>query len=128
MYIGDYHNLEPKSKERPDITPEPVILKECFHLSLSPHYLGVFLGTRGKHVKPRCLKYKVQMHLGEEDGESGRRRQRHRQHGSDGVVKVTVSYKPEDKANVREFKEQLAKRALAVTRSRDKHQENVNMY
>ena len=135
---GDYHNLEPKKPK--DTTtgtgpPEPVILTECFKLPLSSNYLGVFLGAGGKHIKPLCNQYKVQMHLGEESvsesssqGGGRKRGGRGKQyiHLSGDAIKVTVCSKPEDKPDVKRFKEELVKRAEIVTKSREKHQENVS--
>ena len=130
---GDYHNLEPKPKDTTSGPPEPVILKECFDLPLLSSYLGVFLGARGKHIKPLCTQYKVQMHLGEENssesqGGGRRRRGRGKQviQSSGDTIKVTVCFKPEDKSDVKGFKEELVKRAETVTKSREKHQENVS--
>ena len=126
-YTGDYHNLEPKSNDTSGKL-EPVVRKECFDLPLSSSYLGVFLGTQGKHIKPLCSQYKVQMHLGEENVKGQSRRGMRQQYvqSSDDVIKVTVCSKPEDKADVEGFKEQLLKRATAVSESREKHQENVS--
>ena len=136
LKTGDFHNLEPRPKDVTSSgTPEPVILKEHFNLPLSSSYLGVFLGTLGKHVKPLCTQYKVQMHLGEEgdsEGQGGvgrRRRGRWNQkyiQTSGDTIKVTVCSKPEDKVDVEGFKEEMVKRAKAVTESREKHQKNVN--
>ena len=137
LKTGDFHNLEPRPKDVTSSgTPEPVILKEYFNLPLSSSYLGVFLGTRGKHIKPLCTQYKVQMHLGEEgdsEGQGGvarRRRGRWNQHEyiltSSDTIKVTVCSKPEDKVDVEGFKEEMVKRAKTVTESREKHQKNVN--
>ena len=113
--------------------PEPVILKECFDLPLSSSYLGVFLGAGGKHIKSLCNQYKVRMHLGEESGSEsqggGRKRGgRGKQyiHLSGDAIKVTICSKPEDKPDVKRFKEELMKRAETVTKSREKHQENVS--
>jgi hypothetical protein len=131
---GDYRNLEPKPKDTTiSGPPEPVILKECFDLPLSSCHLGVFLGAGGKNIKPLCTQYKVQMHLGEEGGsesQGGGRRGRSRGkqfiHTTGDTINVTVCSKPEDKADVKGFKEELTKKAKAVTKSREKHQENVN--
>ena len=131
---GDYHNLEPKPKDTTFSAPEPVILKECFDLPLSSSYIGVFLGTRGKHIRPLCSQYKVQMHLGEEDGGESHGREGRRGRGrkkqyiltSGDTIKVTICSKPGDKADVKGFKEELVKRTKAITKSREKHQENVS--
>ena len=76
------------------------------------------------------------MHLGEESGSSesqgdglpgkrGRGRRKQYIQSTGDTIKVTVCSKPEDKADVKGFKEQLLKRAKTVTNSREKHQENV---
>ena len=75
------------------------------------------------------------MHLGEESGsessgQGGGRNSRGRGkqyvHLSGDAIKVTVCSKPEDKPDVKRFKEELVKRAEIVTKSREKHQENVS--
>ena len=67
------------------------------------------------------------MHLGEENVKGQSRRGMRQQYvqSSDDVIKVTVCSKPEDKADVEGFKEQLLKRVTTVSKSREKHQENV---
>ena len=119
MLPGDYHYLEPQIKAA---KTEPVILKEKFEVALSPSNVGVFVGTGGKYIQELCSKYRVKVHLGEE-GSSGKGRG---QRLIGDTIKVTVSHKAEDKADVEGLKEAMIKRAKDVNISREKHMENVS--
>ena len=117
---GDYHDLEPQLKLT---KPALNVSNESFELPLSASYIGVFVGSEGKHIKELCSKYKVKVHLGEE---KGRRRGRY-VHLTGDTVKVTVSYKSEDNPDVRGFKEEMLKRAKEVSLSREKHLSDVSI-
>lgn len=119
---GDYLKLEPPSHQNEPTKLEPVIVKESLELPLSSVYLGVFLGSKGKHIKPLCSQYGVSMHLGEE--RQGKRRQF--EYISGDTVKVTISCKAGDNADLEGFKEQLLKRANTVNQSRKEHQAHVS--
>lgn len=114
LCAGDYHELEPQIKLT---KPALRVSDESFELPLSSSYIGVFVGSGGKHIKELCSKYRVKVHLGEERG----KRRGHYVHLSGDTVKVTVSYKSEDSPDVSGFKEEVLKRAKEVSFSREKH-------
>ena len=97
------------------------VSNESFELPLSSSYIGVFVGSKGKHLKELCSKYRVKVHLGEER-KKGRGRYVHL---TGDTVKVTVSYESEDNPDVTGLKEEMLKRAKEVSHSREKHLANV---
>lgn len=117
LCVGDYQDLEPQLK----LTKPSLYASNTFELPLSSSYIGVFVGSGGKHLKELCSKYGVKVHLGEE-----RRKGRGRYvHLTGDTVKVTVSYESEDNPDVNGFKEEMLIRAKEVSLRREKHLTNV---
>lgn len=118
LCAGDYHDLEPQLK----LTKPALHVSNTFELPLSSSYIGVFVGSGGKHLKELCSKYKVKVHLGGE-----RRKGRGRYvHLTGDTVKVSISYESNDNPDVNGFKEEMFKRAKEVSLCREKHLANVS--
>lgn len=108
-------------------TTQPLVLKTQMEIPLSSSYLGVFFGSRGKHIKPLCSKHGVAFHFGDQDSQKSNQRSSYKGkqyiHGTS--VKVSIDYLPERGTDIEAVKTMLQKRAELVTKQRTQHENNV---
>lgn len=66
---GDYHQLDPPPS--PSAVPPVPVVEEQWELSLSPPFLGVFIGSGGQHIKPLCTEHNVSVYFGKKKSRCG---------------------------------------------------------
>ena len=115
--------LEPPPLPKADDTPDiKNIVKEKFEFDFPVRYIGLFVGTRGSHLKSLCDKHRIKnIHFGKENCPARRPAFIHT-----SPFPVSYEYSVEDGDKANGFQKALHNWASVVNKKREKHAEAVS--
>ena len=120
-FSGDFSSLTPPTQAgNHPVKPVPTV---SFVLPLPSHFLGIFFGSGGSHIKSLCQEFGVKIHFEDVEKQSSNKSK----HLTGDSVKVTVAGEVGKKVNFSGVQESLLARAELVNKKREQHQENVSL-